>query len=100
MRISGHKTPEVFNRYNLNARLSSKIGTLQAHKRQSLKFNSVVEIRLSALESMVRMRGLEPPFPCGSQILSLVRLPVSPHPQLKLSVIITSANAPKLSQIG
>ena len=30
---------------------------------------------------VVRMRGLEPPLPCENQILSLARLPVSPHPR-------------------
>ncbi len=34
---------------------------------------------------MVRMRGLEPPLPCGNQNLNLARLPVSPHPHGELS---------------
>ncbi len=29
---------------------------------------------------MVRMAGIEPALPVGKQILSLLRLPVSPHP--------------------
>ena len=29
---------------------------------------------------MVRVEGLEPPRPCGHQILSLARLPIPPHP--------------------
>jgi hypothetical protein len=31
-----------------------------------------------AYQAVVRKGGLEPPFPCGSQILSLVRLPIPP----------------------
>ncbi len=30
---------------------------------------------------MVRMAGLEPALPSGKQILSLLRLPISPHPR-------------------
>ena len=37
-------------------------------------------ILISALLSMVRMTGLEPALPFENQILSLARLPISPHP--------------------
>ncbi len=34
----------------------------------------------SVFATLVRVEGLEPPRPCGHQILSLARLPIPPHP--------------------
>jgi hypothetical protein len=31
---------------------------------------------------LVRMKGLEPPLPCGNWNLNPARLPISPHPQM------------------
>jgi hypothetical protein len=58
---------------------------------RTLRFVAKFDLRLPALfhfldrlriteQGVVRMRGLEPPPSFEDQILSLARLPISPHP--------------------
>ena len=37
--------------------------------------------RAPPAQNQVRLRGLEPPRPCGHKNLNLARLPIPPHPQ-------------------
>ena len=62
--------------------LYAKKSTSNFEKRKRLSFlGKVVFFAISgAVDCLVRMRGLEPPRR-GHKILSLTRLPVSPHPQ-------------------
>ena len=47
---------------------------------------------VSCRGNMVRMRGLEPPHPCGYMDLNHARLPIPPHPQNSHKIRDSGAN--------
>ena len=42
-------------------------------------------------DKLVRVAGLEPAQPDGREILSLLCLPISPHPRFKMAVCVSTA---------
>ena len=57
-----------------------EVGTQEAHLKQNSASGEAAKSKIKSFVLLVRMRGLEPPLPRENQILSLARLPVSPHP--------------------